>query len=184
MSEQVYSARRGAVLRPFAGFGPLPPLTRFSLWGDLARMADALAPALLPVSQQACRAVEAEACAALWLGPDEQLLLAAGERDSARLAELLRMSLADVPHSLTDISHRQTAFEVTGPNARTLLNTGCPLDLGEAAFPQGMCTRTLFEKVEIVLWRKAADSFHIEVWRSFAPHLARLLAQTAGELRA
>ena len=181
MSEQVHSARRGAVLTPFAGFGPLPPLTRFSLWGDLARLADALAPARLPVSQVACRALEAEACAALWLGPDEQLLLA-GEHDSARLADSLRMSLADVPHSLTDISHRQTAFEVTGPNACTLLSTGCPLDLGEAAFPRGMCTRTLFEKVEIVLWRKAADSFHIEVWRSFAPHVTRLLAQAAGEL--
>jgi sarcosine oxidase subunit gamma len=45
-----------------------------------------------------------------------------------------------------------------------------------------MCTRTLFEKVEIVLWRTAPEIFQVEVWRSFAPHLTQLLAEVAREL--
>ena len=44
-----------------------------------------------------------------------------------------------------------------------------------AHFPVGMATRTLFEKAEIVLWRIAPDSFHLEVWRSFAPYVWDLL---------
>jgi sarcosine oxidase subunit gamma len=44
-----------------------------------------------------------------------------------------------------------------------------------------MCTRTLFEKSEMVLWRTAPDSFHIEVWRSFAPYVTGLLAEVARE---
>jgi sarcosine oxidase subunit gamma len=44
-----------------------------------------------------------------------------------------------------------------------------------------MCTRTLFEKSEIVLWRTAPDTFHIEVWRSFAPYVTALLAEVARE---
>jgi sarcosine oxidase subunit gamma len=43
--------------------------------------------------------------------------------------------------------------------------------LGLIAFPIGMCTRTLFGKAEIVLWRTGEAQFHIEVWRSFAGYV-------------
>ncbi len=42
-----------------------------------------------------------------------------------------------------------------------------------------MATRTIFDKAEIVLWRRAATTFHVEVWRSFAPYLAASLAEAA-----
>jgi sarcosine oxidase subunit gamma len=162
---------------PFAGLAPVPPLTRFSLRGHLSTLASALVPTGVPISEQVCRAVEQELGVALWLGPDEQLLLTHGPQAES-LARLLRENLTQTPHSLVDISQRQIAFEITGPNARTLLNSGCPLDLGESAFPVGMCTRTLFEKCEIVLWKRAPDTFHVEVWRSFAPYLTGLLARS------
>lgn len=174
-------APRGPAVVPFAGLQPVPALARFSLRGDLSMLASALQPAGIPISRVACRAVEGERCATLWLGPDEQLLLAA-EANAVEISELLRASLANVAHSLVEISDRQTAFEVVGPSAGALLSTGCPLDLSEAAFPIGMCTRTLFEKSEIVLWRTATDTFHVEVWRSFAHYVTALLAQAAGEL--
>ena len=48
-----------------------------------------------------------------------------------------------------------------------------------AAFPVGMATRTLYDKAEIVLWRRGETTFHVEVWRSFAPHVAASLAEAA-----
>jgi sarcosine oxidase, subunit gamma len=89
--------------------------------------------------------------------------------------------LSDLPHSLVDVSHRQTAFEVSGPQATLLLNAGCPLDLDLSAFPVGMCTRTVLAKAEIVLWRTSQDVFHVEVWRSFADYVSRFLAEVARE---
>ena len=44
-------------------------------------------------------------------------------------------------------------------------------------FPVGMCTRTLFGKAEIVLWRMRADAWRIEVWRSFAPYVLGCLEE-------
>jgi len=38
-----------------------------------------------------------------------------------------------------------------------------------------MATRTMFMKADIVLWRTGAETFHIEVWRSFAPYVWSLL---------
>jgi sarcosine oxidase subunit gamma len=44
-----------------------------------------------------------------------------------------------------------------------------------------MCTRTVFAKAEVVLWRTGADAFHVEVWRSFAPYVLGLLEEAARE---
>ena len=60
-----------------------------------------------------------------------------------------------------------------------LLAAGCPLELDVAAFPVGMCTRTMLAKVEIVLWRTGPDVFRIEVWRSFAPYVSAFLSEAA-----
>jgi sarcosine oxidase, subunit gamma len=38
-----------------------------------------------------------------------------------------------------------------------------------------MATRTIFEKAEIVLWRTGPETFHVEVWRSFAPYVWDLM---------
>jgi sarcosine oxidase subunit gamma len=92
---------------------------------------------------------------------------------------MLESVLDGTAHSLVDVSHRQIGLIVSGPAAARALNAGCPLDLDVGAFPTGMATRTLFDKAEIVLWRRAATTFHVEVWRSFAPHVANLLTETA-----
>ena len=135
----------------------------------------------LTLSEVACRSTTNNRCAALWLGPDEQLLLAA-VGDGAAIGAQLRDALSALPHSVVDMSHRQLALEVSGPTGQTLLNAGCPLDLHPSAFPIGMCTRTVLGKADIVLWRTGPDSFHVEVWRSFADYVARFLAEAAREL--
>ena len=162
---------------------PLPSATRFSLRGgpDARAAASRAFGVELPVA--ACRAAAVGGRAALWLGPDEQLLIAPGT-EAAAVATDLGAALAGIPHSLVDISHRQVAFTVRGPHAAWLLAHGCPLDLDLAEFPVGMCTRTVFAKAEVLVWRIAEDAFRIEVWRSFADYVLALLAETALELPA
>ena len=138
------------------------PMTRFIFRGDGAAARVCGEAFGVSPSQEVCRAAVAGARAALWLGPDEWLLLAP-EAEGAKRRETLDFALKGLPHSLTDVSHRQTALEISGARAAALLNAHCMLDLDAAAFPAGMCTRTLFGKAEIVLWRKTADLLHIEV---------------------
>ena len=75
-----------------------------------------------------------------------------------------------------------TAIAVKGAQAATLLNHGCALDLAHAEFPVGMCTRTLFEKSEIVLWRTEEHAYHVEIERSFAPYVWRALIEAREDL--
>lgn len=162
---------------------PLPAATRLSLRGGAdARSAAARAFGVeLPATP--CRAASAAGRAALWLGPDEHLLIAP-EADAAAVAAEVGAALAGILHSLVDVSHRQVAFAIRGPHAAWLLASGCPLDLDAGEFPVGMCTRTVFLKAEVLLWRTAADAFRLEVWRSFADYVVALLAESALELPA
>jgi len=157
----------------------LPPASRYILRGGPQVMTAAGSALGLTISQVACRAATNGQQAALWLGPDEQLLIAA---ESADLAATLQPALRDLPHSLVEVSHRQIALEISGPHATNVLNAGCPLDLDLSAFPVGMCTRTVLTKAEIVLWRTDETVFHVEVWRSFASYVTELLAEVAREV--
>jgi sarcosine oxidase subunit gamma len=86
-----------------------------------------------------------------------------------------------MPHSVVEISHALVGLQVSGPRAAAALNIGCPLDLDPASFPVDMCTRTVFAKAQIVLWRTATDSFRVETARSFAPYVTKVLALAARE---
>jgi len=155
-----------------------PPAARFILrGGEAVRLACGMVFGAEPPSQLG-PAGEGDKRAALWLGPDEWLLIA-DSADAAGVAEVLESVLEGTVHSLVDVSHRQIGLIAGGPAAARVINAGCPLDLGLNAFPAGFATPTVFDKVEIVLWRRAQATFHVEVSRSFAPHLAASLAEAA-----
>jgi sarcosine oxidase subunit gamma len=170
------SERRAPLLATTPGVRPLPPAARWILRGGADARAAAAAVLQLPIPDEACRAAAAGERAALWLGPDEWLLIAPAANADA-IGAALAAALAAVAHSLVDVSHRQVALELTTPEAALLIAAGCPLDLEPGAFPVGMCTRTMLAKVEIVLWRTGPDEFRIEVWRSFAPYVSAFLAE-------
>lgn len=159
----------------------LPPAMRFILHGD-ARVRTAAAPFWgVECAEEACRARLRAPRAALWLGPEEYLLIGFDEDAREAASAALEGALRDLPHALVDISHRQFALEVHGPHAEEILSGACPLDLDPAEFPVGMCTRTVLAKADIVLWRTREDAFHLEVWRSFEGYVTGLLREIAGE---
>jgi sarcosine oxidase subunit gamma len=164
----------------------LPPASRWILHGGPAARARAAPVWGVELPETACRAAIAGTRAALWLGPDEYLLLELApseriEESAAAVAGAFEQALAATRYALVEVSHRQFALEVSGEHAATMLSAGCPLDLDLAEFPVGMCTRTVFAKADVVLWRTRADAFHLEVWRSFAGYVSGLLAEIARE---
>ena len=148
---------------PVAQLVALPPIGRLIIRSD----GTALASIGFEVPD-ICRATLSGGRSLLRLGPDEFLLLTSDNRAPA---------LA----SAVDVSHRDTALTVSGQRATWVINTFCALDLHQAAFPVGMCTRTLLGKAEIVLWRTGAEIFRIEVARSFAPYVWACLEEARRE---
>jgi sarcosine oxidase, subunit gamma len=155
-----------------------PPTQRFIFRGDeTARSAVIHALGVDPPRSLGAVA-ESMGRAAIWLGPDEWLLLAL-DVDPEMFPAEVEAALEGSPHSVVDISHRQVGLVLSGAGAARVLSSGCPLDLRERNFPVGYATRTVFDKAEIVLWRQGQDRFHVEVWRSFASYLVAALTEAA-----
>jgi sarcosine oxidase subunit gamma len=148
-----------------------PPVARFSLRGDaiVAARAGAALGLALPLAPHST--AQAGECAAVWLGPDEWLLLSPPND--------LAAALAGLPHSLVDISDGFAALVLRGPAAARALSAGCPLDLHTAAFPPGMATRTILGRAGIILWRLADDAWRVEIGRSFTAYGRALLIEAA-----
>jgi len=110
---------------------------------------------------------------ALWLGPDEWLVI---DEKGDPAADCAKVKAA---HSAVDVSHRNTAILVSGPAAADVLNAGCPQDLSPEAFPVGACSRTIMGKIEVVLYRTGKEAFRVECWRSFSEYAFDFLTEAA-----
>ncbi|MEI9415388.1 sarcosine oxidase subunit gamma [Mesorhizobium sp. Cs1321R2N1] len=152
----------------------LPPALRISLRAPEATVA-ALSKALgVILPKQPKTSASKSGRTALWLGPDEWLVIDDAGKDP--LADCAKVSTL---HSSVGISHRNIAISVTGPAAEAAINSGCPQDLSLEAFPVGAASRTILGKAEIVLLRTAHEAFRVECWRSFSDYVFTFLSEGA-----
>lgn len=125
--------------------------------------------------------VGARDAGALWLGPNEWLVL--GSEDTrVELASSLERVLEGRHSAVTDVSGGQCAIEVLGPRAGDLLAKGCGIDLHPRVFTPGCCVQTVVAKASATICRWDQEGgFEILVRRSFAEYLWNWLC-TAAEL--
>ena len=110
---------------------------------------------------------------AIWLGPDEWLVIAAdGEERS--LVALLEEAISG-EGSVVDLSANRTGLELAGPEARTVLATCCSLDFHPRAFGPGQCAQTLIHKAGVLVEQRGDDRYLLLVRPSFAAYVAEWL---------
>ena len=118
---------------------------------------------------------------ALWLGPDEWLIVTPPDRQAA-VADALTRALDGVFASVTDVTGGQTVVTLSGERARDVLAKGCSLDLHPRAFGEGRCAQTLVAGANVTLrWVGPEPSFDLIVRSSFADYLALWLHDAALE---
>jgi sarcosine oxidase subunit gamma len=121
------------------------------------------------------------AITALWLGPDEWLVVAAAGRE-AELAAGLRRVLAGQHFSVVDLSEARTVLIVTGRSAREVLQKGTPMDLHPRLFQTGHCAQTALTKANVILHQTSDDPrYEIYVTISFADYLWNWFERAADE---
>ena len=150
----------------------VPFLAQVGLRVDPAQ-AGAVEAALGFALPAANRVAESGGRRALWLGPDEWLVIAAdGEERS--LVALLEDAIAG-EGSVVDLSANRTGLELSGPAARTVLATCCALDLHPREFSRGDCAQTLIHKSGVLLEHRGDDRYLLLVRPSFAASVAEWL---------
>jgi sarcosine oxidase, subunit gamma len=112
---------------------------------------------------------------ALWLGPDEFLLVAEPGAGGGLVAELERM-LDGSHHSLVEVSADRAVVELAGEHRIGLLAKGCGLDLHPRSWRDGMCAQTLLARVPVLLQERELTT-RLFVRASFASHLVSWLSR-------
>ena len=156
-----------------------PPATRFILRGG-REAAACVGPAFgAAPPTEPLRSVTAGARSALWMGPDEWLLLA--EDFEPALGAKLEEALAPSPM-------RWSTSRIVRGRSRSAdaARRGCSMRASRSifdpsAFPVGMVARALLTKAEIALWRRAPELFRVEFSRSFGPYVIAILTQAAND---
>lgn len=115
---------------------------------------------------------------AVWMAPDELLLLLPHAEAGATVARLDEM-LAGTHHLALDLSDARAVIRLTGPLVGEVLSKGVPCDVGDRAFPPGSARRTTLAGIAVGFWRLEAEIWEIVAFRSHAHHLMAWLEDAA-----
>lgn len=123
---------------------------------------------------------------ALWLSPDEWLLMTS-EEDASRLMSTFKVMFSDKFFALTDVSDNRTMLELSGPDSWSVLSKAGTLDYHPRAWKRADCAQTLLGSAQAIVWMKKEGKnpiFNLLVRNSFADYLATLLIDAMQEFKA
>jgi sarcosine oxidase subunit gamma len=131
----------------------------------------------------ALASTRSDKAAALWLGPDEWMLIAAdGDRS---LSAVLVDALHGAHHQLVDVGDYYAVIEARGRRAREALMKLSTLDLHSRAFGVGAVAGSVFGRANALLWLREDTSgtpaFWLFIRWSIADYLWCLLADAGRE---
>jgi sarcosine oxidase subunit gamma len=169
-----------------ASLAEWPFLTKIILRVGHAAGAVAVEQAIGPaLPDTACTAAVAGARAALWLGPDEWMLVVGDAEAHPILAELAAV-LGATHHQAVDVSDHLTTITVSGARSRDLLAKLITVDLHPRAFGENRVVSTLAGAANVVVWLRddspsVGATIDVFVRASFADYLWCLLAESGRE---
>lgn len=157
---------------------------KISLRGEGASFHAATEKALslkLPVI--ASTAAYGKAVSALWLGPDEWLIIVP-DAERQTILDSLQKALSGQHAAVVDVSAARIVIELEGEKARTLLEKGCLLDLHPRTFKPGQCLSTIIAKTNVVIEQTRQDplTYRLYLRPSFARHFAAWMSEAARNL--
>lgn len=116
---------------------------------------------------------------AVWLGPDEWLVLVPDGEAGAVVARI-QLALGGRHVAAVDTSAARIGIVIAGAMARTAIARDCPIDLHPRAFARGSTAQTLVARVPaLLLQRDDEPTYWLLARPSLAPHLAGWLVDAA-----
>ncbi len=123
-------------------------------------------------------AVNANATAAIWVGPNRWLVV---EKESRDLAAIVGASVSNELAAVTDQSHSRCVLRLTGEQSRNVLRKGTTLDLDPAYFKAGEAKTTSLFHINALIHCLEESMFDIYVARSFGQSFFGVITHSAAE---
>jgi sarcosine oxidase subunit gamma len=117
---------------------------------------------------------------ALWMSPDEALLLCPYE-EAPKKATDLASKLADAHALVVNVSDARAVFHLKGRALREVIAKLSPVDMSPDAFQPGMVRRTRMAQVAAAFWMDDTSTARVVCFRSVAAYMFKLLSTAADE---
>ncbi|MDN5875677.1 MAG: sarcosine oxidase subunit gamma [Brevibacterium sp.] len=118
---------------------------------------------------------------ALWLSPDEFLVVDVSRRQRPGETLVAEASLEGLPGQAVDLSANRTILELTGSKAREVLEKSVRTDLHPRAFGVSTAISTQLGTVPVILHHSAALEYRVYPRASFADFTVRWLLDGMAE---
>jgi sarcosine oxidase subunit gamma len=115
---------------------------------------------------------------ALWLSPDQWLILCLGSRMS-ELLDNLRKALDGIHSLAVDVSDMRAVIRLEGEGVREVLMKGCSLDLTGPDYAPGTVRRMRFAEIAALLHIVEENIIDVYVFRSYADYAWEFICATA-----
>lgn len=115
---------------------------------------------------------------ALWMSPDEALLLCAYEEAQQR-AEDLTAKLIGTHALAVNVSDARAVFRLTGYALRDVIAKLAPVDMAPGVFEPGQVRRTRMAQVAAAFWMDDASTARVVCFRSVAEYMFNILKNAA-----
>jgi sarcosine oxidase subunit gamma len=113
---------------------------------------------------------------AIWLGPDEWLIISVPGA-MTNIEETLRDVTDDTTVSVVDVSASRTTLSISGAAACASLERNSLIDLHPSKFLVGACAQTLLARANVTVLKMSDEpEYRLLVRSSFAAHLASWFA--------
>lgn len=144
-----------------------PAITLRARDGGAVRLAAALDVAVLPQANRVATTTTGALLA--WLRPDEWVLIGEGP------ALPLLVDALGADGAVVDTGASRVGFALSGPRARDILASCCPIDVSPARLGVGQCAQTLIGHVGVFLAPVAPDRYLVAMRPSHADYVVRWL---------
>ena len=107
---------------------------------------------------------------ALWLGPDERLVIL--PKDQIMTVGMnLERELQGIHYSSVDLSSGQIILDLKGEEVLNILSKGCSVDLHQKYFNVGQCVQTSIDKINVICFPLGNNYIRVIVRRSYSEAL-------------
>ncbi|MCR9107420.1 sarcosine oxidase subunit gamma family protein [Marivita sp. XM-24bin2] len=117
---------------------------------------------------------------ALWMSPDEALLLCAYDAAQAK-ADDLAAKLAGSHALVVNVSDARAVFQLKGSMLREVIAKLAPVDMSPDVFKPGAVRRTRMAQVAAAFWMDDASTARVVCFRSVAEYMFNLLSTAADD---
>lgn len=119
----------------------------------------------------------------IWLSPVHWLMMS-DTLNAEELIKICNVALEGVTHNATNNTDEFVTLRLSGPSVRELLSSGSGLDFRAKSFSEGMCQRTRFAQVKVVICAYNDNQFELIFDRSYDEYLRSWIEESDSILQA